>query len=428
MDTNSPNLSRCISLSIALALLGLTGTIVQAASPTNVALSKPYAYEDGDLADGVDPIPGQSIHYKDDLHPVQSLGLGNFGTGDLTDGAIMADGHPSGGRGVNTLVGIRGPNPGSAPAARIIFNLGQVYQITEIVLGTYVSSPNNNEAPDDVAISFSTDGINFGTPVFFNLEDLFGPLSSEKHHDMALTIDCVEAQYVSLLFDGGAMRTADEKYMLDEASIYGVDTCVSPDVTIGTGTEIDPSVVIDENVEIGNNVKIEAGTTIDKDVKIGSGSEIGKKVKIKEKVEIGKKVKIKEESNIGSRTKIEMKTTIEKKVSIDEDVKVEQKTAIGQETVIEKESTIGMKTSIGEKVEIAEKALIEKKSIIDSNSKVGKETQVGKKTLLSKNVKVGEKTKIGDKVKVDENVSIGKDVTISDKTHVKEDVPDGSNL
>ena len=87
-----------------------------------------------------------------------------------------------------------------------------------------VTAGSNNNAPDDVSISYSTTGTNpgdFGPATLFDLEGMFGPLA-DGHHDMPLPISPgASAQYVKLSFDGGSMTEPgggdpNEKWMLDE--------------------------------------------------------------------------------------------------------------------------------------------------------------------------------------------------------------------
>ena len=213
---------RVISALIIFACLVATGRA------DNVALNKSYAYF-------VNP-PGQgSVHYRDDftihgLHPVHLVdqgiayrdGLGVFAPGDLTDGEI----HTAGGVGGNftRVLGIRGA--GNAPPAEIVFDLETTLLIEEVIIGTNVAAGLNNNAPDNVTISFSTTGLDaadFGGPLDFDLEGSFGPLA-DGHHDLPMTIPNVSARYVKLAFDGGSMAEPNgsdpnEKYMFDEITI-----------------------------------------------------------------------------------------------------------------------------------------------------------------------------------------------------------------
>jgi hypothetical protein len=148
--------------------------------------------------------------------------FGAFSLGELTDGARQAGG--PGGAGQPVL-----GQWGGAPAANIILDLGQLSEVQEIIIGTHIAAGANNNAPDDVTISFSTTGSapgDFGAGTFFDLETMFGPLA-DGSQDMLLDIADVPAQFVKLSFDGGSMAEPsgsdpNEKWMLDEIVINGV--------------------------------------------------------------------------------------------------------------------------------------------------------------------------------------------------------------
>ena len=194
--------------------------------PTNLALGKPYAWE----LHAPGQVPNSGPHYLDDTgnaggsHAVHSPAnnFGAFSLGELTDGVRQAGG--PGGAGQPVLA-----QWGGAPAANIIFDLGQLSEVQEIIIGTHIAAGANNNAPDDVTISFSTTGSapgDFGAGTFFDLEAMFGPLA-DGSHGMLLDIADLPAQFVKLSFDGGSMAEPDgsdpdEKWMLDEVVINGV--------------------------------------------------------------------------------------------------------------------------------------------------------------------------------------------------------------
>lgn len=257
----------CTQLVFALLLALPAVSAADADDRTNVAESRPYAYylnEPGQpIFDGDEP-----YYFRDDMlgdHPVHSRGFGSFGVGDLTDGVILdalssrpALAIPS------PVVVMYDPSPffnpfgdnepGPDQAVDIVFDLGQVHVLDEIVIGTFVDHGYNLLAPDDVLVSFSTTGTaptDFGRPIHFDLLNLYGPTLDQGHHDLTLMLDRgAEARFVRLAFDGGSMQDAwsstfpNEMFVLDEVSMFasgdqdadgvpnGSDAC--PDTAEGT--------------------------------------------------------------------------------------------------------------------------------------------------------------------------------------------------
>ncbi len=207
------------------SLTGAGGGGPEPPTTINLALDKEYAWELH--APGQSPNSGP--HYLDDsgngggAHAVHSPAnnFGAFSLGELTDGVRQAGG--AGGAG-QPLLG----QHGGAPAANIIFDLGELSEVQEIIIGTHITAGANNNAPDDVTISFSTTGSapgDFGAGTFFDLETMFGPLA-DGSHNMLLDIADLPAQFVKLSFDGGSMAEPggsdpNEKWMLDEIIING---------------------------------------------------------------------------------------------------------------------------------------------------------------------------------------------------------------
>jgi len=203
--------------------------------PTNLALGGTYSWS---------RVPGQPpqqapTHYQDDytgLHAVHTAGVGVFDSGDLNDGVI----HTTQGSRNSPVVGqwqALGTDP-DINGADIIFDLGQLAQVENIILGTWVSAGANNNAPDDVSVSFSSDNVTYGPTTFYDLEAVFGPLGN-GHHDLDLDLvgsgvaDTL-AQFVKLSFDGGSMAEPggsdpDEKWMLDEVRIIGSANFIIPE-------------------------------------------------------------------------------------------------------------------------------------------------------------------------------------------------------
>ena len=192
----------------------------------NLALGSTYSWS---------RVPGQlPTHYQDDfvvngLHDVHTAGVGVFDKGDLNDGVI----HSTQGSTNSPVVG----QWGNAPAADIVFDLGELSLVENIILGTWVAAGSNNNAPDDVSLSFSSDNVTYGPAAFYDLEAVFGPLA-DGHHDLNLdlaggVVDTV-ARFVKLSFDGGSMAEPggsdpDEKWMLDEVQIMGSAHSVIPE-------------------------------------------------------------------------------------------------------------------------------------------------------------------------------------------------------
>ena len=205
-----------------VAIVGISFCFAgQAEAVTNAALGKTYSWS---RSPGQNPTTGP--HYRDDwvvngLHDVHTSGVGVFDRGDLTDGVIQTNVGPLGG-GPSPVVG---QWPG-APQVDVIFDLESAQEIVGIVIGTHVMAAFNNNAPSGVAVSYGADGVTFTAPVAYNLEAMFGPLA-DGHHDLALSVAPVTAQYVKLTFGPGSMTEPggsdpNEKWMLDEISILAV--------------------------------------------------------------------------------------------------------------------------------------------------------------------------------------------------------------
>ncbi|MEE2888295.1 MAG: hypothetical protein VX951_12765 [Planctomycetota bacterium] len=199
---------------LAFAIYSAVGFGLAAmASAQKISIGKKYAY--------FKTVPGQAaIYYFDNAsvhgaHDVHTVGLGAYDLGELTDGTLSSN------------VGIRGV-AANAPPADIIIDLGGVTFVGDCVLGTPVVASLNNNAPDDVTVSYSITGTapnDFFSAQFYDMEAMYGPLA-DGHHDLLLKGSGTVARYVKLEFDGGSMAEPggsdpDEKWMLDEISIYG---------------------------------------------------------------------------------------------------------------------------------------------------------------------------------------------------------------
>jgi len=228
---------RYLSLSTFVASILCATAVALQAQNQSLSVGKSYAY--------FKKIPGQPPnHYRDDgstygVHAVHgSNGLGKFSRGVLGDGLISNSASPGPG---TPHLGMWAQCCGNAPAADIVFDLGTVYPITDITIGTVISAASNNNAPDDVTVSFSIGGVQYTGAQYHDLETMYGPLS-DGHHDLRVMVGGVQvAQYVKLSFDGGSMKEPtgsdpDEKWMLDEITIRGLGaTCKAGSSFYGRG-------------------------------------------------------------------------------------------------------------------------------------------------------------------------------------------------
>ena len=141
---------------------------------------------------------GHTDYYKDELKD------GGSYSGDLADGQIVTSIGPD-----DTSVGWQ-----TGTTSEITFDLGGLYTVHEIKIGYDVYLPFSNDAPDDVLISFSTDGVNFSTPVAYT-----GFTGTDLHNDLTLGIPNPWATHAKLFFNGGTANGAS-KYLLDEITFY----------------------------------------------------------------------------------------------------------------------------------------------------------------------------------------------------------------
>ena len=203
-------------------LVGLITSSQLANAATNVSLGKTYAY--------LLSVPGEAqpnpSFYRDEPHSVHTTGLGTFSTGDLTDGSVQlcTNGDSSCNEMTSTpsaVVGIWG-NSNATPPVDIIFNLGAVYSIESITVGTAHRACCGSGIPDDVDISFSTSGTDpgdFGSSSNYDLWTV--EPAGDSHHELSLPISGTLTRYVKLSFDGGSVVDGENKYFLDEVTIMG---------------------------------------------------------------------------------------------------------------------------------------------------------------------------------------------------------------
>ena len=142
-----------------------------------------------------------SDYYKDELKDGGSF------SGDLADGLIVTSIGPD-----DTSVGWDWGTLHTT--SEITFDLGGLYTIHAIKIGYPVYLPFANDAPDDVQISFSTDGTNFSTPVTYT-----GFTGTALHNDLMLDIPNLWATHARLFFDGDTAN-GRSKYLLDEITFY----------------------------------------------------------------------------------------------------------------------------------------------------------------------------------------------------------------
>jgi len=174
--------------------------------PDLISAGKSYAYEKRT------PHYHGGTYYYDDPH-TEILGV--FDVGEMTDGVYLADGATPTVPAVNPICGWGEP---ASTEGDIIVDLEQIYSITGVTLGTHTFSAYRNGAPDDVTLSFSTDGVTFGSPI---TQGFFAP-PNNGHSDFVVEVPEILARYVKLEFDGGALGLNNpNKWMLDEISVHG---------------------------------------------------------------------------------------------------------------------------------------------------------------------------------------------------------------
>jgi hypothetical protein len=175
--------------------------------PAVLSAGKSYAY--GQNLPGYD---GGTQYYADDGH-VQALDA--YDTGDVTDEAYYPDGAAPA-AGPNELLGWG--RPVTVPTD-ITIDLGEVRAITGVTVGSHTWSAFANGSPDDVTLSFSNDGVIFGSPI---AQSFFTP-PNNGHNDLVVNVPGTQARYVKLSFDGGALLSGNtpNKWIIDEVTVHG---------------------------------------------------------------------------------------------------------------------------------------------------------------------------------------------------------------
>ncbi len=133
---------------------------------------------------------------------------GGSPAGDLTDGLL------TGGSAVHAYDDSRVGWTSTTPV-EIIFDLGQTVNVTDMMIG-YHYQAGNNDAPDDVLISFSNDGTVFSTPTTYD-----GFTSLAWRSDLFIDLYDTRASHVKLYFDGGTANGLS-KYIIDEVAFFSI--------------------------------------------------------------------------------------------------------------------------------------------------------------------------------------------------------------
>ncbi|HPP53546.1 MAG TPA: hypothetical protein PK777_11385, partial [Thermoguttaceae bacterium] len=133
--------------------------------------------------------------FKDDLKTAGSF------SGDLADLWVATGSYAAG----DTTVGWQATTP-----VTITFDLGGLYSLQKIRIGYSYNADAGVAGPDDVRVAWSTDGVNFTTPIQFA-----GFTGTALHNDLVVGDFNHWATHVRLIFDGGAAYGMS-KYVLDE--------------------------------------------------------------------------------------------------------------------------------------------------------------------------------------------------------------------
>ena len=175
--------------------------------PDVLSAGKSYAYGQN--------LPGYNggTQYYADMPHVQTLGA--YDTGDVTDGAYYPDGTAPAVE-PNELLGWG--TPVTIPAD-ITIDLESLHAITGVTVGSHTWGASANGSPNDVTLSFSTDGVTFGSPI---TQSFFDP-ATDGHNDFVVNVPGTEARYVKLSFDGGALgpNANPNKWIIDEVTVHG---------------------------------------------------------------------------------------------------------------------------------------------------------------------------------------------------------------
>lgn len=188
-------------------------------SQSDAALGYSYAYTGG----GTPGYTTGAPNYSDNLHSGTTGINGTIptvydSTGDLNDGTLVTSGAPT-----DAYPGVVSWGyENSTDIAQITCDLGGLYDVTEVRMDSYIYLAFKNGTPDDVDISFSTDGSSYSTPTNY-LTD-FGGITTDGNQVETITLSATGVQFVRLHFDGGwNNNTANiNKWTLSELTIEGV--------------------------------------------------------------------------------------------------------------------------------------------------------------------------------------------------------------
>lgn len=151
-----------------------------------------------------------SDYYKDEGKDPDEDGTWDNPTGDLTDGLFVGHDGATGPRPDDTSVGwLRGSE------ASITFELAYETGIDYVILGGVYSAGPSNDTPDDVYLSFSSDGTNFTAPLHFET-----PFGTDLHNEAFLELpETIRGSHIRLTFDGGTGHNLG-KYLIDEVEFF----------------------------------------------------------------------------------------------------------------------------------------------------------------------------------------------------------------
>ena len=162
------------------------------------------------------PIPPASYSYS--IAPISHAAHYLDDTGsDLTDGLF-----------VNTAVGSNPPDESVGwqewTGTEITFDLGGTFNLADVTIG-YVGIPTSAMwGPYEVTLTFSTDGVLFGSPIVDNGFTQLAPGTSSTYlRDDLVVPTLVTASHVKVAFDGGLLESTGNSngWLLDEISFDG---------------------------------------------------------------------------------------------------------------------------------------------------------------------------------------------------------------
>jgi len=187
----------------------------EALSPTDVLLLTQGAYTPDTLGVGLVPITqytysaypnAHTDYYNDEGKDPDENGTWDNPVGDLTDGLFVGSIAPD-----DSSVGWQ-----SGTRVDIDFTFDRERIIDRVLIDYNVYLSFGNDAPDDMQLSFSTDGVSYSTPVTYT-----GFTGTGLQNMLALDIPNQYARYARLRFDGGTAN-GGSKYLIDEVTFTAV--------------------------------------------------------------------------------------------------------------------------------------------------------------------------------------------------------------